>query len=180
MDIAVLFADVRGSTGLGELLPPSAFAALMNNFYQVATKVLVAHDAIIDKLVGDEVMALFVPGFCGSSYRLSAAEAGEALVRAVGYGGSGKPWLPLGVGVHTGPAYVGNVGSGSITDFTALGDTINTAARLQAEASGGEVVLSEAVYETAAERYPDLEQRLLTLPGRGDPITVRVLRPSSR
>lgn len=180
MDIAVLFADVRGSTGLGERLPPSAFAALMNRFYHTATEVLLAHDAVIDKLVGDEVMALFIPGFCGPEYRRIAAQAGEGLVKAMGYGGPSEPWLPLGVGVHAGLAFVGNVGGAGVTDFTALGDTVNTAARLQGEAREGEVVLSETIYQAAAESYPDLEQRVLTLRGRAEPLAVRVLRPASQ
>ena len=179
VDIAVLFADVRGSTGIAERLGASAFAALMNRFYRAATDVLVAHDAIIDKMVGDEVMALFIPGFCGPEYRRAAAQAGEALVRAMGYGGAGEPWLPLGVGVHAGIAFVGNVGGGGITDFTALGDTVNSAARLQGEAKGGEVVLSEAAYQAVAANYPDLERRELTLRGRDEPMAVRILRPGA-
>lgn len=178
-DIAVLFADVRGSTRLGERLGPSGFAALMNRFYQAATNVLIAHDAIVDKMVGDEVMALFITGYCGSEYRRLATQAGEALLRAVGYGGTSEPWLPVGVSVHSGPAFVGNVGSGGVIDFTALGDTVNTAARLQSEAAGGEMVLSEAVYQAVADRYPDLEQRTLTLRGKDEPVVVRVLRLAS-
>lgn len=176
MDIAILFADVRGSTGLGERLGPSAYAALLNRFYKVATGVLIAHDAIIDKMIGDEVMALFIPGFCGFEYRRSAVQASEALVRAMGYGGTGEPWLPVGVGVHAGLAFVGNVGGAGVTDFTALGDTVNTAARLQGEAAAGEVVLSETVYQEVAERFPDLEQRVVTLRGRQEPLAVRILR----
>ncbi|MBI4504299.1 MAG: adenylate/guanylate cyclase domain-containing protein [Chloroflexi bacterium] len=177
VDVAVLFADVRGSTGLGERLGPGAFASLLNRFYEAATNVLIAHDAIIDKMVGDEVMALFVPGYCGPGYRRLAAQAGEAVVRAVGYGQAGEPWLPVGVAVHAGPAFVGNVGGAGIVDFTALGDTINTAARLQGQAAAGEVVLSEEVYQAVAERYGDLEKRVLTLRGREAPLAVRMLRP---
>lgn len=180
VDIAILFADVRGSTGLGERLGATAFATLMNRFYRAANDVLVTHGAVIDKMVGDEVMALFIPGFCGPEYRRVAVQAGEALVRAVGYGEGGEPWLPLGVGVHAGHAYVGNVGGAGVTDFTALGDTINTAARLQGEAQGGEVILSEEVYQPVAARYPDLERRVLTLRGRNEPLAVRVFRSPSQ
>lgn len=177
VEIAVLFADVRGSAGLGERLGPSEFAALMNRFYRVATDVLIAHNAMIDKIVGDEVMALFLPALF-PDYRAVAARAGEGLVRAVGYGGSGVPWLPLGVGVHAGPAYVGKVGTEGLNDFTALGDTVNTAARLQAEAAPGEVILSEAIYTAVADQYPGLEQRVQPLRGKEEPITIRILRPA--
>lgn len=175
VDVAVLFADVRGSTALAERSSPATFAALMNRFYRVATGVLLAHGALIDKLVGDEVVALFVPGLSGPAYRRLAATAGEALVRAVGYGGGGEPWLSLAVGVHAGEAFVGNVGTRDVADFTALGDTVNVAARLQGAAEAGQLVMSEAVYRAAADTYPDLGQRVVTVRGRTEPIPVRVL-----
>lgn len=180
IDVTVLFADVRGSTALGEQLGPRAFAALLNQFYRIATGVLVAHDATIDKMIGDEVMALFIPGFTGTDYQKRSVEAGVALLRAIGYGARTEPLLPLGVAVHAGPAYVGNVGSDNLIDFTALGDTVNTAARLQAEAGPGELLISEAVYQTVADRYPDLAAQTLTLRGKEDRLTVRVLRPAAQ
>src|SRR6266481_3606079 len=102
IDIAVLFADVRGSTALGEHLEPSAYAALMNRFYRAATEVLVRHDAIIDKLIGDEVMALFIPGICGKDYKRLAARAAVALLDAVGYRAGAKIWMPMGAAVNSG------------------------------------------------------------------------------
>jgi len=136
VDIAVLFADIRGSTALAEHLTPSAYAELLNQFYDVATEVLIQHDAIIDKLIGDEVMALFIPGICGASYCRRAADAARSLLRAIGYGGPAAPMVPIGVAVHSGLTYVGNVGA-DVVDFTALGDTVNTAARLASEAAAG-------------------------------------------
>src|ERR1700730_10294638 len=83
LDIAVLFADVRGSTALCERVGATVFANLLNRFYRTATDVLVNHDAIIDKLVGDEVMALFIPGIAGKDYRRRAAVAAVDLIRAL-------------------------------------------------------------------------------------------------
>ena len=174
MDIAVLFADVRGSTALGEKLSPSEYAALLNRFYRVATEVLIRYDAIIDKLIGDEVMALFIRGICGPEYHRRAGEAAFALLQAVGYGQSGKPWLALGGAVNSGLTYVGNVGSG-VVDFTALGDTVNTASRLASSAAAGEVLLSETVYAKVVDRFPHLERRTLALRGKETPMNVRVL-----
>lgn len=176
VDVAVLFVDVRGSTALGERLGPTAFADLLNRFYGVATRVLIDNGATIDKMVGDEVMAFYIPS-SGPRYRRDAVQAAEGLVRAVGYGGSSEPWLPVGVGVHAGLAFAGKIGTEGVHDFTVLGDTVNTAARLQAEAAGGEIILSEVIYQDVTDRYPDLEQRTLTLRGREEPISVRVLRP---
>lgn len=156
------------------------FARLMNRFYSVAADILIAHGAIIDKMVGDEVMALFLPGDCGSDYPRHAVEAAVDLMRAVGNDPQGDAWLPLGAGIHAGPAYVGNVGSRSVVDFTALGDTVNAAARLQAEAKAGEIVLSDAVYGFVEHRHPGLESRSIALRGREQPMAVRVLRPPAR
>jgi adenylate cyclase len=170
----VLFADVRGSTSLGEHLQPSAFAAILNRFYDAATEVLIRHDAIIDKLIGDEVMALFIRGICGPEYHLRAVQAAAALLRALGYGSSTQPWLEIGVAINSGLTYVGNVG-GEVVDFTALGDTVNTASRMASSAAAGEILLSEAMYETVADSFPDLPARTLSLRGKESPTHVRVL-----
>ena len=182
VEIAVLFADVRGSTALGERMRASAFAALLNRFYRVAMDALLAHGAIIDNMIGDEVMALFIPAISGTEYRRAPVHAAEGLLRGVGYGSKGEPWLPLGIGVHAGSAYVGKVGTADVNDFTALGDTVNSAARLQGEAKAGEIVMSEGVYQEVAQRYPDLERRTVSLEGKEETFAVRILRaahPSS-
>jgi adenylate cyclase len=173
IDVGVLFADVRGSTGLAEGRSPSEFALLLNRFYATATDVLVRHDAIIDKLIGDEIMALFVPGFAGPDYRRRAAEAARALLEAVGYASEEGPWISLGVGVNAGIAYVGNVGD-AVIDFTALGDAVNVAARLQANAASGEAVLSGDVHAASAGLFPNGEHRTLAVKGREQPVQVVV------
>ena len=121
VDIAVLFADVRGSTALGERTPAADFATLLDRFYAAATQALLRRDAVIDKLIGDEVMAFFVRGISGPDYRHQAVRAGLELLSAVGYGVDSGPWLDVGAAVNAGPAYVGNV-SGAVVDFTALGE----------------------------------------------------------
>ncbi len=179
VDIAVLFADVRGSTSMGAKMHPGDYAALMNRFYRVATDVLASHDAIIDKLIGDEVMALFFQGTAGPEYRRKAAEAGADLLFAVRNKLTGEAWLDVGVAVHAGPAYVGNVGGAGISDFTALGDTVNTAARLQGVATAGQLVLSDEVFATVADRYPEAESRRESLRGKDEPVSVYVITPSA-
>ena len=179
VDIAILFADVRNSTAIGERLEPTAYAELLDRFYLAVTRVLIRHDAIIDKLIGDEVMALFIPGIAGEAYRRRAAEAAAGLLAAVGYGSKHGPWLDVGVGVHAGTAYVGNVGADGIMDFTAVGDAVNTASRLQGLAEGGEVILSESVYSHVRATYPDLAVREVTVKGKAEAIPVRTLRIGS-
>ncbi len=171
VDVAVLFADIRGSTSLGEHAGPEEYAALLNRFYATATRVLVAHDAIIDKIVGDEVMALFVPGFAGPGYRRAAAEAAVDLVGRL----HTDIGLPVGAAVNAGLAFVGSVGSEYVVDITAVGDTVNTAARLQGHAAAGEVVLAEDVYAEVAGSLPAPPAEDLAIRGREAPVRARRL-----
>lgn len=166
VDIAVLFADVRGSTALGDRRPAADFAALLNRFYGAATQTLLRHDAVIDKLIGDEVMAFFVRGISGPSYRRRAVQAGIELLETVGYGSPEGPWLDVGIAVNAGVAYVGNVG-GAVVDFTALGSPVNAAARLQQHAAGGELLVARGV---ADELMAGARQRTLNLRGRQEPL----------
>jgi adenylate cyclase len=175
VDVAVLFADVRGSTALAERAGAKDFAALLNRFYFAATRALLRYDAVIDKLIGDEVMAFFVPGISGAEYRRRAVEAGQALLDAVGYGSPEGPWIELGAAVNAGIAYVGNIGT-AVVDFTALGDTINVAARMQQHAAGGELLVSEGVIDDIPAYAP---RRALQLRGREQPIAAVVLKGGS-
>ena len=178
IETAILFADVRGSTALAERLGPVAYAAALNRFYHTSTDVLIRHDATIDKLIGDEVMAFFTPGFAGPGFKQSAVAAGQALLRAMGYGSADGAWLPVGVGIDAGIAFVGNVGNENFLDFTALGDPVNTAARIQAAAQQGELLVGEAVFSAVADRYPDCEARHLDVKGKESAISVRSLPTS--
>jgi adenylate cyclase len=156
MEVGVLFADVRGFTAMAEAMEPEAVEQMLSAFYRAATDILMGHNAIIDKMVGDQVMALFVPLFAGEGHQGGMVSAGEELLRAVGVGAGDQPGLPLGVGIDFGTAFVGNVGHGDVwKDFTALGDVVNTAERLQAKAGPGQLVLSERVREAVKERFPD-------------------------
>jgi adenylate cyclase len=173
VDIAVLFADVRGSTSLGEAMPAARFAELLNRFYRTATDALLRHDAVIDKLIGDEVMAFFVRGISGPEYRRRAVQAGLDLLRAVGYGTREGPWVRVGAAVNAGVAYVGNVGD-AVVDFTALGDCVNSAARMQQLASAGELLVPPGIADDLLE---GAQQRTLELRGREQ--TVDVLAASA-
>jgi adenylate cyclase len=168
IDVAIVFADVRGSTAIGERSSATAFAGRLNRFYATATDVFVTHDGLIDKLIGDEVMALFIPGFAGPDYRRKAVQAALDLAAAVDD-------LPVGIAANAGVAFVGNVGSGTVMDFTALGDAVNTGARMQGHARPGQVVLAAALYDLVADRYPDAHAEQVTVRGREEPIEVHVL-----
>src|SRR5439155_23451301 len=125
----VLFADVRGSTALAERMLPEEFSRLMARFYGAAARVIDEWDGIVDKCVGQGAVALFIPGSAGSDHPAHAIAAARGLLQQTGNDGP-DPWIAVGAGVHTGKSFVGTVGEGDARDFTALGDTVNTAARL--------------------------------------------------
>jgi adenylate cyclase len=174
---SLLFADVRGSTGLAERSTPSDFAALLRRFYAVGSQAVIDQRGIVDKYVGDEVVALFIPAFSGPMHARAAIRSARQLLAEIGYGAQAGPWLEIGIGIHSGLAFVGTVAVGSeVTDFTALGDTVNAAARLGSEAHAGELIVSEAALEVADLRLDETPRRELLLRGREAPLTVRVAR----
>jgi adenylate cyclase len=156
-----LFADVRGSSDLARQLGDREFTRVMQRFYEVSTRTLWDHDALFDKFVGDEVVGFFIPFMAGQRHAERAVEAAHALFRNVGYGSGEGPWLRLGAGVHTGPSFIGFVSRGLDSEFTALGNTINVAAHLAAEARAGEILITEDV--RAALGAEGLDRRRLSL-----------------
>jgi len=157
------------------------FSQLMNRFYTIATNVLVKTDALVDRLIGDEAIGLYVPGMTGPQHPRLAIEAAQRLLELTGHRDSQGPWLPVGVGVHTGEAFVGVVGGvdGSSTNFTALGDNVNVTARLASKAGAGEILISDAAYTAFGLDLGGLEQRQLELKGKSEPTGVRVMRVSA-
>jgi len=148
MYTGVLFADLRGFTGRAEVSDPATMAALLRRFYGCAERVLFP-EAIIDKVVGDQVMALYLPDV---QRRISRDEVPTVmlehacnLLRAIGYDTPDGPFVEMGVGLDVGEAFVGNIGERAVYDFTAIGDVVNTASRLQGEARGGEILLTQRV-----------------------------------
>ncbi|MGH2356420.1 MAG: adenylate/guanylate cyclase domain-containing protein [Candidatus Limnocylindria bacterium] len=162
---AMLFADIRGSTSLAERMSPGEYHALLDRFFSTATSVVFKHDGFIDKFVGDEMVALFFPLLTGERFIARAVAAAQDLLRATGHGEPDGPWVPVGVGVHAGSAWFGVVGEGGHTELTAVGDTVNIAARLASEAQAGEVLVS-AHAAANSDLDPGLERRTLELKGK--------------
>jgi adenylate cyclase len=179
--LTMLFADVRGSTKLAEQMSAREFSQLMNRFYSIATDVLVRTDAMVDRLIGDEVVGLYIPGFAGPQHPRLAIEAAQNLLHLTGHRDPNGPWLPVGVGIHMGPAFVGVVGGtdGNPTDFTALGDSVNVTARLASKAAAGEILISDSAYAASGLDLGDLEHRQLELKGKSETIGVLVLPVSA-
>lgn len=177
LTIGVLFADVRNSTALAETLPPDEMAERLNRFYSELTQVIVQH-GIVDKLIGDEVMGLYLPAFTRNGRYVDAMVSDALAILHTQARGSPKgPRLEVGIGLDVGPAYVGIVGEGEIRDFTAIGDVVNTASRLQSVAAAGEIVMPEAVARMAA--VDGGEVVTLDLKGKAEPVTARRITVAS-
>jgi adenylate cyclase len=177
--LSMLFADIRGSTGLAETLGITRFSALIARFYDAVTVELLRQDAMIDRLIGDEVVALFVPVLSGDKHAQAAVMAARGILSATGHARSTGPWVPVGIGIHTGNAFVGAIGSGGVSDITALGDDVNLTARLAAAASAGEVLITEAARTAAGLATEGLEPRRIDVKGRSAPVDVWRMRVGS-
>jgi adenylate cyclase len=175
IEISVLFADVRGSTAMAERMAPEDFSRLMARFYGAAAGVIDEWDGIVDKFLGDGAVALFIPGFAGSDHAADAIAAARELLEQTGNDGS-EPWISVGVGVHTGKSFVGTVGEGDARDFTALGDTVNTAARLTGLAGEGEILISAEAATACGLDTTGLERRTLELRGKEQSVDAWVAR----
>jgi adenylate cyclase len=171
---SLLFADIRGSTGLAESMGAWEFRTLLDRFYAAATDALVAHDAIVDKFAGDEVIGIFIPALTDGNHARHAIDAGLDLLRATGHE-TDVPWAPIGIGVNTGVAFVGVVGTAEHVEFTALGDNVNVTARLASAAGRGELLVTEAAARSAGLTEGGLEYRTLDLRGKTEATEVRVL-----
>ncbi|MBI2765875.1 MAG: adenylate/guanylate cyclase domain-containing protein [Chloroflexi bacterium] len=168
--LSVLFADIRGYTTIAEKLSSVEVTALVRRFYAAASSALLGQEAVLGQTAGDAVMAIFVPGLAGTSYPRRAVAAGRSLLAALGYSGAAGNWLEVGVGIASGEEYVGNVGGGGFKDLTAIGDVTNTAARLQAQASGEQLLLDAPTYAAVRELYPHAERSELSLKGKELPV----------
>ena len=182
VEMTLLFADIRGSTGLGERLRPTDFSALLGDFYRLAADAIDANDGIVDKFVGDEAIGLFIPGFAGPDHAAKAMAAGRALLRAVARPSASRAGpIPVGAGIHAGTAYVGTVGSSErISDFTALGDVVNTTARLASLAGAGELLVSVVAADLGGFGAASTdERRTVEVRGREERLDVYVVHPAA-
>lgn len=173
--VSVLYADVRGSTALAESLAPAEFTKQLGHFYKSSAKAIDAQLGVIDHIAGDGVMAMWIPAFVRGDHPQRAVAAGRAMAKELATDES----VHVGVGVHTGEAYVGVVGETGSRDFTVLGDVANTVARLGSEAGPGELMMSDAIATAAGVVTEHLEHRALELKGKAQPFGTWVERVGS-
>jgi adenylate cyclase len=164
--LSLLFADVRGSTGMAERMSTGDYQALMGRFYDAAANAVFDNDGFLDKFVGDEVVAIFAPMLAGDRHAAHAVEAARTLLAGTGHGSADGPWLQIGAGVHTGMAWMGAVGEGRHSTVTALGDAVNVAARLASLAKPGEILLTADAATAAGVDTTALPRQQLELKGK--------------
>lgn len=177
IEITMVFADIRGSTQLAESMSVREFKNLIDRFYRLTTDIFVQSDAMVDKLVGDEVTAFYMPGLAGKNYASKAIQAAKEILVKTGHQELQGPWVPVGIGIHTGVAFVGAVGqTNGMIDITALGDPVNVAARLASHAGAGEIILSEETIQAAGLDNSQMEKKSLALKGKSAPIDTYIVR----
>jgi adenylate cyclase len=173
--ITVLFADIRGFTRLSEHAPPEKVVQLLNKYFSAMTDIIFAHGGTLDKYLGDGLMALFGAPTATEQDATNALNAAVAMQRRViginqELRAEGFPEIGIGIGLHTGEATVGYIGSERRSEYTAIGDTVNTASRLESNSKGGQILMSDATARSATSRYPLKQRDPIYVKNRAQPV----------
>lgn len=173
--ITVLFADIRGFTRLSEHAEPEKVVQLLNKYFSAMTDIIFAHGGTLDKYLGDGLMALFGAPTATPDDATNALNAAVAMQRRLlaindDLREEGLPEVAIGIGLHTGEAVVGYIGSERRSEYTAIGDTVNTASRLESNSQGGQILLSDAASQAATCRFPLIEREPIAVKNRVQPV----------
>ncbi|HEV7699652.1 MAG TPA: adenylate/guanylate cyclase domain-containing protein, partial [Pyrinomonadaceae bacterium] len=175
--ITVLFADIRGFTGISETENPEKIVGLLNHYFSAMSDIIFDHGGTLDKYIGDGLMALFGAPTATPADAVNAVMTAVAMQRRLltlnpelleqGYG-----QIAVGIGLHTGEATVGYIGSEKRSEYTAIGDTVNLASRLESNSSGGQILISEATATAAGDIFPLVGREPLTVKNRKQPVNI--------
>ncbi len=173
--ITILFADIRGFTRISEHAPPEKIVGLLNRYFSAMTDIIFAHGGTLDKYLGDGLMALFGAPTATPDDASNALNAAVAMQRRlIGINrelrDEGFPEIGVGMGLHTGEVIVGYIGSDRRSEYTAIGDTVNTSSRLESNARGGEILISDATAQAAHSRYKLQPREPITVKNRQQPV----------
>ena len=173
--ITVLFADIRGFTRLSEHANPEKVVQLLNKYFSAMTDIIFAHGGTLDKYLGDGMMALFGAPTATPQDATNALNAAVAMQRRVlsinqELRAEGLNEIDVGIGLHTNKAVVGYIGSERRSEYTAIGDTVNTASRLESNSKGGQILLSDATARAATSRYPLKQRDPIYVKNRAQPV----------
>jgi len=179
--VTVLFADIRGFTAISEKEKPEKVVTLLNRYFSVMTEIIFEHGGTLDKYIGDGLMAIFGAPTAGEEDALNAVKAAVTMQKRLGQLNSelkteGLVGISVGIGLHTGEATIGYIGSDRRSEYTAIGDTVNLAARLESNASGGQILMSEATAAASGNLIPVNVRDPLTVKNRVQPVNVLEVR----
>ena len=179
--LTIMFSDIRGFTGLSETLSPTDLTRLLNRFFTPMTDIVMAHDGTIDKFIGDSIMAFWNAPLDDPDHAAHACAAALAMRQALAdlnaaLADEGHPPLAFGIGINTGDALVGNMGSDRRLEYSALGDAVNLASRLEGQGKpyGVDIILSEYT-AAAAPDFAVLELDRVRVVGRAEPVAISAL-----
>jgi adenylate cyclase len=175
--ITILFADIRGFTRISEHAPPEKIVGLLNRYFSAMTDIIFAHGGTLDKYLGDGLMALFGAPTAtpdDASNALNAAVAMQRRLLAINreLRDEGFPEIGVGMGLHTGEVVVGYIGSDRRSEYTAIGDAVNTSSRLESNARGGEILISDATAKAAHSRYKLKPREAIMVKNRQQPVNL--------
>src|SRR5262245_4463190 len=175
--ITILFADIRGFTRISEHAPLEKIVSLLNRYFSAMTEIIFAHGGTLDKYLGDGLMALFGAPTATPDDASNALNAAVAMQRRMlginrELHDEGFPEIGVGMGLHTGEVVVGYIGSDRRSEYTAIGDTVNTSSRLESNARGGEILVSDATAKAAHSRYKLKPREPIMVKNRQQPVNL--------
>jgi adenylate cyclase len=175
--ITVLFADIRGFTAISEHENPERIVGLLNRFFSAMSEIIFEHGGTLDKYTGDGLMALFGAPTATPDDAKNALHAAMAMQKRIQtlneeLKNEGFNQIGVGMGLHTGVATVGYIGSDKRSEYTAIGDTVNLASRLESSAQGGQILISEATAKACNEPVSLKAQEPLQVKNRLQPVSL--------
>jgi len=175
--ITVLFADIRGFTAFSEHENPEKVVGLLNQYFSAMSEVIFEHGGTLDKYIGDGLMALFgaptaTPDDAANALRTAVAMQRRIVKLNDELIAEGYASVAVGVGLHTGEATIGYIGSERRSEYTAIGDTVNLASRLESNSNGGQILISEATRQAAGDIFPLVAREPLTVKNRVQPVDI--------
>jgi adenylate cyclase len=175
--VTALFSDVRGFTSMSETMAPQAVVRVLNEYFAEMTPIVFSNRGLLDKFMGDGLMALFGVPYSADDSASDAVECAIQMQRQMatvneGLKGAGLPEIEIGIGINTGTATVGYMGSEERTDYTAIGDAINLAARLEKRAEPGQIIISRATLDAIGDAFPVKPCYEIVVKGKREPVQI--------
>lgn len=177
-EITAMFADIRGFTSISEKMKPKQVIAFLNHYFGDMTDLVFKHNGTLDKFIGDALFAVWGSPLPQQDHALNAVKCAiEIQERLRTKRKVGMPKIKLGIGICTGPAVIGNMGSKQRQEFTAIGDTVNTASRLSGSTEGGQIIITESTYELVKNHVIAKKLSSIKVKGKEKPVAIyEVLR----